>query len=289
MNELPSRSPANSTGEPPLENPGLPAPSLEAQLAERTEELRKARQELETFAHAVSHDLRAPLRAISGFGRFLAEEYGATLDEQARSYLSRMTEAAAQMNSLFDDLLLFAHAARSQLRRRPLDLSALARQIADTLDQAGAPRRVDFTCMSGLRVSGDERLIRVLLTNLLGNAWKYTGKVAEPQVEMGRLDGAEGSFFFIHDNGAGFDVRYAERLFGMFQRLHSAAEFEGRGMGLATAQRVVQRHGGRIWAETKLNEGSTFCFTLPDAGGADFGRQSLISPVGQLLDTQPTS
>lgn len=258
---------------------------LEAQLNRRTEELRRAHQELEAFSHAVSHDLRAPLRAISGFGRFLAEEYGSALDERARGYVSRVNEAAAQMNGLIDDLLLFTHAARTELRPRSLDLSALAQQIADTLHRASPNRRVEFTCMSGLRVSGDERLIRVLLTNLLDNAWKYTGKVDEPRVEMGRLEGHDGPFFFIHDNGAGFDVRYADRLFGMFQRLHSAAEFEGKGIGLATAQRIIHRHGGRIWAETKLNEGSTFFFTLPAEPEADArtSRPSIDRAHGAIL------
>ena len=237
--------------------------TLEARLAERTAELQKANEELDAFAHSVSHDLRAPLRAISGFGQFLAEENGAQLDDRGRVYLSRIREASTQMDALIDDLLQFARAARLELRRQTVDLSALAQGIARELQSAGSSRRVRFTCADGLRVRADARLVRVVLMNLLGNAWKYTGKTAEPEVEFGQSGAGGDASFFVRDNGAGFDPRYGHRLFGAFQRLHSAAEFEGTGIGLATAQRIIHRHGGRIWAESKLNEGATFHFTLP--------------------------
>lgn len=251
--------------------------SLQAQLERCTEDLKKSHEELDAFSHAVSHDLRAPLRAIGGFGRFFHDEYGPTLDDRARGYLERMTSAAEQMNELIDGLLRYTEAGRNELRRRPLDLGELAGQIAGGLQRAAPTRRVEFTCMSNLHANGDERLVRLLLWHLLDNAWKFTGKVAEARVEMGRLEGDGGSFFFIHDNGAGFDVRYAARLFGLFQRLHPASDFAGRGIGLAVAQRIVHRHGGRIWAETRLNEGSTFCFTLPD--GLSPARSTMARPA----------
>ncbi len=279
MNDPRSICVAHPTGEQPEEKTRPSARTLEAQLALRTEELKRANQELDAFAHSVSHDLRAPLRAISCFGQFLTAEYGATFDERGRGYLRRVMEATALMNGLIDDLLQFARASRAEVRRRPLDLSVLARQIADMLQQAAPQRRVEFTCLAGLRVSGDERLIRLALGNLLGNAWKYTGKISEPRVEMGRMERDDGPVFFVRDNGAGFDARYADRLFGLFQRLHSAADFEGTGIGLATAQRIIHRHGGKIWAESKLNEGATFYFTLPDVGESDLGRQNPCAPA----------
>ena len=222
--------------------------SLEARLAGRTEELRRADRELDAFAHSVSHDLRAPLRAISGFGHFLTEEYASNFDDRGRGYLVRMMDAAAQMNGLIDDLLQFARASRLELQ------------------PAGVLGRVDFTCAPGLHAQGDPRLIRVVLMNLLDNAWKYTGKTAEPRVELGFTGDKKDTSFFIRDNGVGFDPRYADRLFGAFQRLHPVADFEGTGVGLATAQRIIHRHGGKIWAESKLNEGATFHFTLPTEG-----------------------
>ena len=237
---------------------------LERRVAGRTAELVEANKELDAFAHSVSHDLRAPLRAISGFGQFLSEECASALDGRGRDYLRRMLDSAERMSTLIDDLMQFAHASRAELRRQPVDLSALAEEVARDLQLAGPKRVVKFVCAPGLHATGDSRLLRVVLVNLLGNAWKYTGKVAEPQVEFG-CTGANGEgAFFIRDNGAGFDMRYVERLFGAFQRLHSMAEFEGTGVGLATVQRIIHRHGGRIWAEAGVNEGATFHFTLPE-------------------------
>ncbi len=237
---------------------------LETRVARLTEELAKANQELDALSHSISHDLRAPLRAISGFGHFLAGEYDSAFDERGRGYLRRMMEAAAQMNGLIDDLLQLARASRAELHRRPVDLSALAQEVARDLQLAAPERRVEFACATGLHVSGDARLLRMVLENLLDNAWKFTGKAAEPRVEVGRAGVNDEAAFFVRDNGAGFDVRYANRLFGAFQRLHSASDFEGTGVGLATAQRIIHRHGGKMRAETKLNEGATFYFTLPD-------------------------
>ena len=165
------------------------------------------------------------------------------------------------MHALIDDLLQFA---RAELRRQPVDLSTLAQEVAHELQQAEPLRQVNFTCTAGLPASGDVRLLRVALVNLLGNAWKYTGKVVEPQVELGRTGTNGESSFFVRDNGAGFDMQYAGRLFGAFQRLHSSLEFEGTGVGLATVQRIIHRHGGEIWADAKVNQGATFYFTLPE-------------------------
>jgi len=238
---------------------------LEQRVADRTAELQEANKELDAFSYSVSHDLRAPLRAISGFGEFLNEECAAMLDERGRGHLRRMMEAAANMSRLIDDLLELARASRAELRRAPVDLSALARQVALDLQQAEPQRPVQFTCAPGLTADGDARLLRAALVNLLGNAWKYTGKVTAPRVEFGRVDHESGPAFFIRDNGAGFDMQYAQRLFGAFQRLHSMSDFEGTGVGLATVQRIIHRHGGKIWGEGKVGGGATFHFTLPPA------------------------
>ena len=237
---------------------------LERRVAGRTAELVEANKELDSFAHSVSHDLRAPLRAISGFGQFLSEECAGALDERGRGYLQRMMDSAARMGTLIDDLMQFAHASRAELSRLPVDLSALAQEVARDLQLADPKRAVKFICQPGLHAPGDLRLLRVVLVNLLGNAWKYTGKVLEPQVEFGRTSAGGESAFYIRDNGTGFDMRYADRLFGAFQRLHPMAEFDGTGVGLATVQRIVHRHSGRIWAEARVNEGATFQFTLPE-------------------------
>jgi PAS domain S-box-containing protein len=254
---------------------------LERRVNARTAELVEANRELDAFAHSVSHDLRAPLRSITGFGQFLREECAARMDERGRHYLRHMMDAAVRMEALIEDLLQFARASRAELRRQPVDLSALVQEVARELQEGEPKRGVNFTCAPGLRAHGDSRLLRLALVNLLGNAWKYTGKVAEPRVEVGVIcnnghasSDAQASLsvagrlspvtFYICDNGVGFDMRYADRLFGAFQRLHSAAEFEGTGVGLATVQRIIHRHGGRIWADAKLNEGATFYFTLAE-------------------------
>ena len=169
-----------------------------------------------------------------------------------RAYVRRIVESTAQMHALIDDLLQFARAGRAVLRPQPVDLSMLAQEVAHELQQAEPLRRVNFTCTPELPASGDVRLLRVAMVNLLGNAWNYTGKVVEPQVELGRTE-TNGKFsFFIRDNGAGFDMHYAGRLFGAFQQLHSSSEFDGTGVGLATVQRIIHRHGGEIWADAKV-------------------------------------
>jgi light-regulated signal transduction histidine kinase (bacteriophytochrome) len=227
---------------------------------ERTRQLEDANRELESFSYSVSHDLRAPLRAIHGFAGLLAQRAGEGLDEQGRHYLGRIQEASARMGRLIDELLELSRLSRAALRPEALDLSRMAAQVVEDL-RAGEPRRpVAVEIAPGLAARGDPAQVRVLLQNLVENAWKFTRPAAAPRIEVGR----EGEAFFVRDNGAGFDMRYVEKLFGAFQRLHADEEFGGTGIGLATVQRIVARHGGRIWAEGEPGRGATFRFTLPD-------------------------
>jgi len=210
----------------------------------------------------VSHDLRAPLRSIDGFSQVLLEDYGAQLDEAGRDSLKRVRAASQRMGTLIDDLLKLAWVTRAELRTEVVDLSGMARDIAAELQRTTPERRVEFAIAQGLEARGDARLLRVVLENLLRNSWKYTAKQAQPRVEFGSIDGSGERAFIVRDNGAGFDMKYADKLFAAFQRLHSAAEFEGTGVGLATVRRIINRHGGRIWAEGAVDQGATFYFTL---------------------------
>jgi signal transduction histidine kinase len=234
--------------------------TLERRVAERTTELEAANQELAAFSYAVSHDLRAPLRAILAFGEILREEHADALGE-GRQHLDRIQHAATKMGALITDLLRLSTATAGELRRDTFDLDAVAREVVADLARAEPARQVDVTIASPLPAYGDHRLVRAVLVNLIGNAWKFSSKTPHPVIEIGERDGA----FFVRDNGAGFNPAYAAKLFVPFQRLHSAAEFEGTGIGLATVQRVVNRHGGKIWAESQPGAGATFYFTL--AGG----------------------
>jgi len=229
------------------------------------EELELKNEELESFSYSVAHDLRAPLRSIDGFSLALLEDYGDKLDEEGLQYLRYVRESAQQMAQLIDDLLTLSRVARSDFQREPIDLSDIARQVAARLKGAEPKRRVDLVLPDGLAALGDERLMTVVFENLLGNAWKFTGKTAHPRIEIGVTAGTP-PVYFVRDNGAGFDMAYAGKLFGVFQRLHAASEFEGTGIGLATVQRVIRRHGGRIWAEGAVGKGAGFFFTL-EAGG----------------------
>jgi signal transduction histidine kinase len=236
---------------------------LEERVQERTHELAAANKELEAFSYSVAHDLRSPLQTIDGFSHALAEDYSSALDEQGRDYLDRVRAAARRMAQLIDDLLRLSRMTLSEMSRGPVDLSAIASDIVVGLKSSQPQRPVDFAIQGGLNAYGDARLLRVMLENLLGNAWKFTGDRAHPLIEMGKAEVDGRPAFFVRDNGAGFDASYADRLFGPFQRLHSSAEFEGHGIGLATVQRIVQRHGGRVWAESELGRGATFYFVLP--------------------------
>jgi signal transduction histidine kinase len=211
----------------------------------------------------VSHDLRAPLRAIDGFSQALAEDYGDRLDDAGKDYLARVRGAAQRMAALIDDLLELSRVARADLVRTRVDLGAMAREIAAELAQAAPERRVVFRADGDLAVSGDPRLLRVALVNLLENAWKFTRRRDEAHIELGRDDRGA---LFVRDDGVGFDMAYAGKLFGAFQRLHTAADFPGTGVGLATVQRIIHRHGGRISAEASPGAGATFRFTLPPPG-----------------------
>jgi PAS domain S-box-containing protein len=235
---------------------------LEQRVRDRTTQLEAANQELETFAYSVSHDLRAPLRGIDGWSLALVEDFGAQLDEEARHYLDRVRSEAQRMGQLIDDLLRLSRVTRAPLDRDCVDLTAMARSIAGNLREIHAGRRIEFAVQPGLTACGDARLLEVALTNLLNNAAKFTGKQADARVEVGRTEHQGQSAFYVRDNGAGFDMAHARSLFGPFQRLHKVSEFPGTGIGLATVQRIVHRHGGRVWAEAQVDRGATFYFTL---------------------------
>ncbi|HEV8380824.1 MAG TPA: ATP-binding protein [Gemmatimonadales bacterium] len=252
------------------------ATRLEQRVAERTQELEHrnealrrnaaellaANTELDAFAYSVSHDLRAPLRSIDGFSQVLLEDFATQLGDAGRNSLQRVRAASQRMATLIDDLLKLARVTRAEMRTERVDLSALARDIVADIHRASPDRRVEFAIAPGLEADGDARLLRVVLDNLLRNGWKYTAKRPQPRVDFTAVEENGDRVFVVKDNGAGFDMRYADKLFGVFQRLHSAAEFEGTGVGLATVRRIINRHGGRIWAEGAVDQGAAFYFTL---------------------------
>lgn len=234
-----------------------------AELERANTEVTAINKELEAFAYSVSHDLRAPLRSIDGFSHALLEDYHDKLDEQGKGYLKRVRSATQRMGTLIDDLLSLSRVTRSEMRQETVDLSAIAQSIAEELQEIQPERQVNFVIAPGLTTSGDSQLLYQLMQNLLGNAWKFTGRHPRAKIEFGtssQFDGKE--TFFVRDNGAGFDMTYADKLFGVFQRLHSQNDFPGTGVGLATVQRIAYRHGGQVWAEGKVEEGATFYFTL---------------------------
>jgi PAS domain S-box-containing protein len=236
---------------------------LEQRVVERTMQLEVANRELEAFSYSVSHDLRTPLRAIDGFSQALLEDYSEQLDKEGQSYLQRVRAATQRMAELIDDLLELSRVTRSDMRQENVNLTTLAQQIMDALQKQDGKRQVDFTIAKDLTAVGDPHLLRVALENLLGNAWKFTEKQSEAHVELGSIVQPDGqTAYFVCDNGAGFDMNYAGKLFGAFQRLHAANDFPGTGIGLATVQRIIHRHGGKIWAEGAVNQGATFYFTL---------------------------
>ncbi len=237
--------------------------ALERRVSERTAQLQASNRELEAFSYSVSHDLRAPLRSINAFSELVREDYGDKLDDQGRQYLSIVRDASEQMSRLIDDLLHLSRVTRGEMRRQPLDLSTLARTIIADLQRLDPKRQVEVVIAPDLKVNGDERLLRIALENLLNNAWKFTGKQPHARIEIGMITEEGRPVYFVRDNGAGFDMSFAGRLFGAFQRLHSNADFPGHGIGLATVQRIITRHGGRIWAESAIDQGATFFFTLP--------------------------
>jgi light-regulated signal transduction histidine kinase (bacteriophytochrome) len=229
---------------------------------DRTSQLEASNKELEAFAYSVSHDLRAPLRGIDGWSLALLEDYGPKLDQKAHQYLERVRTETQRMGRLIDDLLKFSRLSRVELQRESVDLTSLARAIAGRLQEAEPARSLDFVIQQGLTTVGDARLLEIVLFNLLSNAVKFTGPRAQAHIEFGQTRYGEELAFFVRDNGVGFDMAYASTLFGAFQRFHKYTEFPGNGIGLATAQRVVRRHGGRIWADARPDEGVTFYFTI---------------------------
>jgi signal transduction histidine kinase len=238
---------------------------LDRRVRDRTAQLEAVNTELEAFSYSVSHDLRAPLRGIDGWSLALIEDYSDKLDGRAREYLGRVRGESQRMGQLIDDLLQLARVTRDHMERGTLNLTAMANEIDERLRHRQPERSVEFSAQSGLTALGDARLIDVALTNLLENAWKFSGPRPTARIEFGRLGTAGENVFFVHDNGVGFDMAYAHKLFGAFQRLHRASEFSGTGIGLATVKRIVLRHGGRVWAEAQLDRGATFYFTLEGA------------------------
>jgi len=235
---------------------------LEQRVRIRTTELEAANKELEAFAYSVSHDLRAPLRGIDGFSQALLEDYSDKLDDDGRHYLQRVRTGTQRMGELIDDILKLSRATRKEMKTESVHLSELTKSISSELRQSDPERQVEFVIPEGLTAQGDSRLLGVVMENLMGNAWKFTAKRSQARIEFGVEEQEGKPVYFVRDNGAGFDMTYAAKLFRPFQRLHSEAEFMGTGIGLATVQRIIRRHGGRVWAEGEVEKGATFYFTL---------------------------
>lgn len=235
---------------------------LEQRVAERTTQLEAVNKELEAFSYSVSHDLRAPLRAIDGFSQAVLEDYAAKLDAEGQDYLQRVRKATQRMGQLIDDMLGLSRITRSEMHRERVNLSVIVEAIAAELQQAEPERVAEFVIEPGIGVEGDPQLLRVALENLINNAWKFTRKQSQTLIEFGLMEQQDKPVYFIRDNGVGFDMSFADKLFGPFQRLHTRYEFEGTGIGLATVQRVILRHNGYIWAESVVGQGATFYFSL---------------------------
>ena len=236
---------------------------LEQRVRNRTAQLEAANKELEAFSYSVSHDLRAPLRSIDGFSQALLEDYQDKLDDTAKSYLDRVRKATQHMGRLIDDMLKLSRVTRSGFHHASVDMSTMVREISEKLQQNDPVRTVDVIIREGVFVNGDSNLLKIALENLVNNAWKFTSKEARPQFEFGTTVKEGKTACFIRDNGVGFDMTYVNKLFGAFQRLHTSLEFPGTGIGLATVQRIINRHGGQVWAEAEVGKGATFYFTLP--------------------------
>lgn len=235
---------------------------LEVLVEERTTALTAINRELEAFSYSVSNDLRAPMLAFDGLSQALLDDYGSKLDKKAKDYLQRMRRASQRMSSVFEGLQSLFRLTSGEIHRDPLDITALTQEVVGEIRSENPGRKVKVEIADGIRASGDKRLVRILLATLLNNAWKFTNTETAPRIEVGAetVDGE--ARVYVRDNGVGFDMIYVHRLFGAFQRLHSQSDFEGAGIGLATARRVINRHGGRIWAEGAVGEGATFYFVL---------------------------
>lgn len=236
--------------------------ALEHRVAQRTRQLEAANKELEAFSYSVSHDLRAPLRSVDGFSQILLKNHASQLDDTGRDYLNRVSRASKRMGELIDDLLMLSRVSRSEIKKETIDLSKLVCSVGREIKATAPERQVEWLIQEGVTVQADGRLMRAMLENLLSNAWKFTAKTEHARIEFGALEQDGEKLLFVRDNGAGFDMQYAYKLFGAFQRLHRTEEFEGTGIGLATVQRIVNHHGGRIWAEGAVGQGATFYFTI---------------------------
>jgi signal transduction histidine kinase len=236
---------------------------LEQTVRDRTARLETANHELESFSYSVSHDLRAPLRAIRGYSQILMSEQAAQLSAEGRDYLGKVIDGAHQMNTLIEALLSLSRMSRGELRKTRLNLTEMARAVVKILTPAESTHAVTCDIAEGLSAYADEKLLDIVLQNLLGNAWKYTARIPNAHIEFGRQSQNGETIFFVRDNGIGFDMKYSDKLFGAFQRLHPVDEYPGHGIGLATVQRIITRHGGRVWAEGQPNVGATFYFSLP--------------------------
>jgi signal transduction histidine kinase len=235
---------------------------LEKRVEKRTEQLEAANKELEAFSYSVSHDLRAPLRSIDGFSHLLNKGYYEKLDDQGKNYLNHIISAAQRMSHLIDDMLKLSQITRSELNIQNVDLSAIVREIADNLRDSQPEREVYFHIAEGITTRGDAYLLRIVLENFIWNAWKFTSKHTKATIEFGVQQKKGQIAYYVRDDGAGFDMNYVQKLFGAFQRLHSENEFPGTGIGLATVQRIIQRHEGTVWAESEVEKGATFYFTI---------------------------
>jgi PAS domain S-box-containing protein len=236
---------------------------LESRVLQRMAQLEASNREVESFSYSVSHDLRSPLRSIDGFSQALLEEYGDKLNDTGKGYLDRVRKATQKMGLLIDDLLKLLKVTRSEFHPESIDLSSMVRVIAEGHQKGNPDRAVDVTVQVGIMVQGDPYLLKIAMANLLDNAWKFTDNTAHPRIEFGAVAKDGETFYFIKDNGVGFDMTYVDKLFGAFQRLHASHEFPGTGIGLATVQRIIARHRGRIWAEGEVGKGATVWFTLP--------------------------
>jgi signal transduction histidine kinase len=248
---------------------------LERRFRDRGRDLDAVTRELDAFSYAVSHDLRGPLRSVSGFGKLLAKDYEGCLDEAGKNFLAYVTDGTLRISGLVDALLELSRVSRSPMEKRSVDVSALAQEVVAALRRREPARRAEISIEPGLQAEADPRLLRTALESLLGNAWKFTSRRAEAHIGFGRDRGGRDAFY-VRDDGAGFEMAYSDKLFTPFQRQHRQDEFEGAGVGLAMVQRIVMRHGGRVWAEAVEGEGATFFFTLEDgpAGSGDEGRRT---------------
>ncbi len=242
--------------------------NLNREMARQNAELIVINKELESFSYSASHDLRAPLRSIDGFSLALLEDYGDKLEPEGKEHLQRVRAATVHMGHLIDEMLNLARMVRHELVREKVNLSAFATQIAAQLRKTDPDRQVTFDIAPGLMVEGDRTLLRVALENLLGNAWKFTSRQPEAHIEFAVEYQGETKIYFVRDNGTGFDMKYADKLFGPFQRLHDVTEFPGTGVGLATVQRIIHRHGGSVWADAAPGEGATFYFIVENHGAS---------------------